>query len=143
MFLHTEELDGNSEFTTRLHRQLELEGDWDCALCDITFMPSFQQGAVPPPHIYICSSGVDESIVRERGYQVLRRIPIRGVGAEIDHTFNLAYYMPVSAHRLAAITVCFKDHNLQPAKLNGRVSCTVHIKPRSKCQASSYRWQRL
>ena len=143
MFLYTEELDGNSEFTTRLHRQLELEGDWDCALRDVTFTPSFPKGAVIPPHIYICSSGADESIVRVGGYQVLRRISIKGDDTEIDRTFDAPYYMPVSVHRLSSITICVKDNNLEPAKLKGQLSCTVHIKPRSGCRASSFRWQRL
>ena len=144
IFLHTSELDNNSEFMTRLFRQLEVEGDWDCALMDISFLPTFQQGITPPLHVYVCSSMTDVSFVKDKGYQVLRRIPISTISNDAHHTFATPYYMPVTVHRLTSIAICFKDPDLEAAKLIGPVACTIHLRPRTKCQKTSeWRFPRL
>ena len=123
LFLNSGSFGTKNAFTSMLYQQFVLVGDWECALCNFSYTPSFQGGVEHPLHLFRCSM-CKESGVNNTGYQVLRWIPVpinTGGDEEQNWTFPKPYCVLLSLSRLNAITVIIKNERLYSTKLMSRV----------------------
>ena len=119
LFLSSNSSDLYDEFSTQLYRQITLEGDWECALVDITFSVPVMSKHDPmqqsqTANLYVCSDIVEPVCVRETAYQVLRQISTSiNTFNDVHIAFATRYYLPLATHRLGKVTISVKDLNLQ------------------------------
>lgn len=119
---------GNSggDFRIILPRSQLMNGDWEVALLEMTFVPAFE---TPTSRIYVCSNIVGESsYVRDTYIPILQSISIRNNEIS-DIIFERPIYRPVSCSNLQIFDITLKDDRLQVATLkDDHVFCLLHFR---------------
>ena len=63
-----------AEFRVNLPKLLELKGNWECALLDITFWPEVE--GTKPDEIYICTNLIANDYAMNSLHPILKRITV-------------------------------------------------------------------
>ena len=90
-----------------------LEGNWTCALTEITLTCDFKPRS---SRFYLCSAIVQESYVRDSFIQILKNIEVGTIYKKVKlESYPKPIYVPVKESTLdRIIRLEFKDENLQP-----------------------------
>ena len=100
-------------FKVRLPKRYTLDGSWECALLEVSFIPELE---VSTRRMYFCSDFVHQSYVRETALPILQSI--RLLNEDItDVTFEKPIYFPVTRNELYHIEFVLRDDHLQMCRL--------------------------
>ena len=112
------------DFVVELPRRCRLDGSWECAISEITFVSEFEQLT---DRIYVCGDMIDDSYVRRTTLPILRSIDL-DTDTKVDLSFNLLCYIKVQTHELRRIRIFIRDRNLKPSRFKfDRLYCTLHF----------------
>ena len=112
------------DFVVELPRRYRLDGSWECAISEITFVSEFEQLT---DRIYVCADVIDDSYVRRTTLPILRSIDL-DTDTKVDLSFNLLCYIKVQTHELRRIQIFIRDRNLKPSRFKfDRLYCTLHF----------------
>lgn len=118
-----------TDFITELPQELELSGDWDCALTEIgfinclDFLDTIQE-------IYIFCDICEDVFVRNQQLPILRRIQF--FEKKESFNFSVPYYIKVIRNRIKRIRIYITDENFQIISFSSGYSfCTLHLKRRN------------
>ena len=112
------------DFVVELPRRYRLDGSWECAISEITFVSEFEQLT---DRIYVCGDMIDDSYVRRTTLPILRSIDL-DTDTKVDLSFNLLFYIKVQTHELRRIRIFIRDRNLKPSRFKfDRLYCTLHF----------------
>ena len=115
------------DFTIDLPQILRLEGEWVCALADISYSNILDDTALS--HIYVCTDICQNSIIGNYKFPVLRRCTMNRVLEFMDHEFSKLYYIKVSRDQINHIRIYIKDQFLNPVSFELKsLRCTLHLK---------------
>ncbi len=119
---------GNGEVILKiiLPRSQIMNGDWEVALLEMTFVPAFE---TPTSRIYVCSNIVGESsYVRDTYIPILQSVSIRNNEIS-DIIFERPIYRPVSSSNLQIFDITLQDDRLQVVTLkDDHVFCLLHFR---------------
>ena len=112
------------DFVVELPRRYRLDGSWECAISEITFVSEFEQLT---DRIYVCGDMIDDSCVRRTTLPILRSIDL-DTDTKVDLSFNLLCYIKVQTDELRRIRIFIRDRNLKPSRFKfDRLYCTLHF----------------
>ena len=112
------------DFVVELPRRYRLDGSWECAISEITFVSEFEQLT---DRIYVCADMIDDSYVRRTTLPILRSIDL-DTDAKVDLSFNPLCYIKVQTDELRRIRIFIRDRNLKPSRFKfDRLYCTLHF----------------
>ena len=116
-----------SEFWIQLSKSYHLDGQWTCALTEITLDCDFKQRS---KRLYLCCDLVEESYARNTLIPVLRNIEIGTKYKKVLSTeFIRPIYVPVTVTQLTSLRLYFKDENLNPVDFETNdLHCVLHFK---------------
>lgn len=114
-------------FTVQLSREIQLEGNWTCALTEISFKSNFS-GTHVPSALNVCTNICDDSCVGDYNIQILRRIPVLYMNSSVQHLYTVPYFIPVVKNNFNNITVYITDENLNSPSIESEVLCTIQLK---------------
>ena len=102
------------DFRTNLIEELDLQGNWGVALCDITFYK--KAGKSLPSTLYVCTNIVEEYQVGKEQLPLLRRI--HAIGNKQKGIFHIdysdRYYIKVDKDFVRDISIVIKDKDYPP-----------------------------
>lgn len=111
------------DFVVELPRRYRLDGTWECAISEITFVSEFEQLT---DRIDVCADVIDDSYVRGTTLPVLRSIDV-----DTDLSFNPLCYIKVQTDELRRIRIFIRDRNLKTSRFKfDRLYCTLHFRQR-------------
>ena len=115
-----------SECWIQLPRLYTLDGQWKCALTDISVECDFSPRC---SRLYLCCDFVEESYVRETSLPVLRNIEVTGRYKKLKYeAYAHPIYVPVKANQLRTISLRLVDENLGPLTFNSNsLHCVLHF----------------
>ena len=112
------------DFVVELPRRYRLDGSWECAISEITFVSEFEQLT---DRIYVCADMIDDSYVRRTTLPILRSIDL-DTDAKVDLYFNPLCYIKVQKDELRRMRIFIRDRNLKPSRFKfDRLYCTLHF----------------
>lgn len=115
------------DFLVDLRRTYYLDGHWECAMTEITFLSQFERRI---HRINICTDTVEQSYVRDTSLPVLRSIDIDS-DEKVDVVFNSPYYIRIHRQNLDRIRIFIRDDELNPCRFKfDRLYCTLHFRRR-------------
>ena len=116
-----------SDFWIQLPKTFSLEGQWVCALKQISFTCDFKPKS---RRLYHCFNIVEESHVRNTLFPVLRNIEIENKSRKYkSETFEEGIYLPVNVTNLATIRVSLLDADLHLVQFeSNNLHCVLHFK---------------
>lgn len=122
-----------ADFRIRLPKPLSLEGEWECALLNISFWPQFHTSE-KPKELYICIDEIANSYAVDGLYPILKRV---SVPENIITKVNLIYphldFLPVTQSLLQSVHVYIMDNErLQPSFIIKDLYCTLHLRRKIK-----------
>ena len=103
-----------SDFIVQLPQTYYLDGKWECALIEASFVPDFEDHT---DHILICTNMITPSYIKNTSLYVLRRIEILRE-AKTDLTFDQRFYFDVNQTELSRLNIYVLDENLQHARFS-------------------------
>ena len=113
------------DFLVDLPRTYVLEGQWECALMEVTFLSDLEKST---KRIYVCCDLVDQSYVRGTSLPILRPIDIIE-NEKVDLVFNPPYYLRIHHQTFSRIRISIRDENLHPCRFKiDRLYCTLHFR---------------
>lgn len=113
------------DFIVDLPRSYRLQGQWECALTEMTFVSQFERMT---HRVYVCCDLVDQSYVKETSLPLLRSIDI-DADEKVDLIFNPAYYLKINRQDLNRIQIFIRDDALNPCRFKiERLYCTIHFR---------------
>ena len=113
------------DFLVDLPRTYVLEGEWDCALTEVTFLSDLEKST---NRIDVCSDLVDQSYVRRTSLPILRPIDIVE-NEKVDLVFNPTYYLHIHRQAFSRIKIYIRDDELNPCRFKiDRLYCTLHFR---------------
>jgi hypothetical protein len=112
------------DFVVELPRRYRLDGSWESAISEITFVSEFEQLT---DRIYVCADMIDDSYVRRTTLPILRSIDL-DTDTKVDLSFNPLCYIKVQTDELRRIRIFIRDRNLKPSRFKfDRLYCTLHF----------------
>ena len=112
------------DFVVELPRRYRLDGSWECAISEITFVSEFKQLT---DRIYVCADMIDDSYVRRTTLPILRSIDL-DTDTKVDLSFNPLCYIKVQTDELRRMRIFIRDRNLKPSRFKfDRLYCTLHF----------------
>ena len=116
-----------SDFWIQLPKTYSLEGQWVCALKQISFTCDFKPKS---RRLYLCFNIVEESYVRNTLFPVLRNIEIENKSRKYkSETFEEGIYLPVNVTNLTTIRVSLLDADLHLVQFeSNNLYCVLHFK---------------
>jgi len=115
------------DFLVNLPRSYRLQGRWECALTEITFVSQLERLT---HRVYVCCDLVDQSYVKETSLPVLQSIDI-DADEKVDLIFNPSYYLKINRQDLSRIQIFIRDDKLNPCRFKvDRLYCTLHFRRR-------------
>ena len=112
------------DFVVELPRRYRLDGSWECAISEITFVSEFEQLT---DRIYVCADMIDDSYVRRTTLPILRSIDL-DTDTKVDLSFNPLCYFKVQTDELRRMRIFIRDRNLKPSRFKfDRLYCTLHF----------------
>ena len=125
--LDTHPFNRASDFTIDLPQILHLEGEWVCALADVSYSNILEYSGLS--HIFICTDICQQSIVGTTKIPVLRRCAINNLLEYTDYIFNNLFYIRVSRDQINHIRIYIRDQSLKPISIQIKsLKCTLHLK---------------
>ena len=122
--LNVHENNVGSDFIVQLPQTYHLDGKWDCALIEASFVPDFEEHT---DQILICTNVIAPSYVKNTSRRVLRRIEI--LQDKTDLTFNHKFYFDVNQTELSRLNIYVLNEELQLAGFKvDKVNCTLHFR---------------
>ena len=116
-----------SDFVIDLPRTYRLDGTWECALTEITFVSQFEHLT---DRIYVCSDVIEDSYVKGTALPILRSLDV-DTDEKVDLTFDSLYYFKVQSDQIRRITIFIRDSELRPIRFKvDRLYCTLHFRRR-------------
>ena len=123
--LKVHERNVGSDFIVQLPRTYYLDGKWECALIEASFVPDFEEST---DQILICTDVIADSYVQNTSRRVLRRIEILRED-KTDLSFNPGLYFDVKQTELSRLNIYVLDDKLQLAGFKvDKVNCTLHFR---------------
>jgi hypothetical protein len=118
-----------SDFRIRLPKPLNLKGDWECALLNISFWPDFHTSE-KPKEIYICLEEIANSYAMDNLYPILRRISIpENLITKINLIYPQVDFVPVTQSVLQSIRLYIMDNKgLTPSFMIKDLYCTLLLR---------------
>lgn len=115
-----------SDFWIQFPKTYSLEGQWVCALKQISFTCDFKPKS---RRLYLCCNIVEESYVRNTLFPVLRNIEIENKSRKYkSESFEEGIYIPVNVTNLATIRVSLLDADLHPVQFESNdLHCVLHF----------------
>ena len=124
------------DFIVRLPKSFTLQGHWECALVEVSIPLPYHQ------RLYICSDIIQDSVVGNTLYPVLRSIPevddddrsrigmdIAIETAPVHFVFERPYFFPLRKKDLEDVRIFITGSDFLPVTpLNGTVHCTLLIR---------------
>jgi hypothetical protein len=92
-------------FIISLPHGLDLQGEWEVSLSEIILNRPVQNDT-DTRHIFVCSPMVNHSVVGKHEYPVLRRVPLKKQGRQID-IFSAEQFYPINSFRLSYLHIYF------------------------------------
>lgn len=116
-----------SECWIQLPKPYILDGQWECALVDISLDCSFSPRSL---RLYLCCDFVEESCVKDRLVPVLRNIEVNARFNKIKtELFPELVYIPVNEKQLHTIRLYLLDADLKPVVFTENdLHCVLHLK---------------
>jgi len=87
--LHTHVNNKAGDFVVDLPRTYRLDGHWECALTEATFVCDLEQLT---DRLYFCSDVIEDSYVKGTALPVLRSVDVDS-NTKLDIFFNPLYYL--------------------------------------------------
>lgn len=113
------------DFLVDLPRTYVLEGQWECALTELTFVSDFEKLI---NRIYVCSDLVVQSYARGTSLPILRPVDITENEKNVL-VFNPAYYLRIHRQAFNRIRIFIRDEELNPCRFKiDRLYCTLHFR---------------
>ena len=123
--LNVHENNVGSDFIVQLPQTYHLDGKWECALIEASFVPDFEEQT---DQILICTNVIAPSYVKNTSRRVLRRIEILQED-KTDLTFNQKFYFDVNQTELSRLNIYVLNEELQLAGFKvDKVNCTLHFR---------------
>lgn len=125
--LHLRKNNTSSDFWIQLPKKYDLQGQWECALKEITFTCDFKPKS---SRLYLCCDILEESYVRETSLPVLRNIELTGRYKKVkSETYINPRYVPIKVSILDTLRVVLKDENLEPVQFSTNdLHCVLHFR---------------
>ena len=116
-----------SEFWIQLHKTYSLEGQWLCALKQVSFTCHFEPKT---RRLYLCSDIVEESYVRNTLVLVVRNIEIYNKSKKyLTENFEDDLYLSVNVTHLTSVRVYLRDSDLKPVQFDSNdLHCVLYFK---------------
>lgn len=116
-----------SEFWIQLPKSYHLEGQWACALTEITLDCDFTPIS---KRLYLCCDFIEETYVRNTLIPVLRNVEIGTKSKKLLSTeFTRLTYQPVTVTQLTSLRLYIKDEHLNPVIFGTNdLHCVIHFK---------------
>lgn len=122
-----------TDFVVDLPRTYVLNSEWECALTEIAFVPSFERIT---RRIYICSDVIEQSYVRNTSLPVLRSIPVSD-NENTDLVFNPLFYFKIQRQDMSRVQIFIRDDQLQPCRFKSdQLYCTLHFRQKNEINRS-------
>jgi hypothetical protein len=100
-----------ADFHIKLPKPLSLNGEWECALLNISFWPEFNS-SIKPKEMYLCSDIVVNSYAMGNLYPILKRVPI---SENLITKVNLSYaqldFLPITQSILQSVHMYIIDNS--------------------------------
>ena len=118
----------SSDFYIKLPKTYSLEGQWLCALKQVSFTSDFKPKTTR--RLYLCSDIVEESYVRNTLVPIVRNIEIYNKSKKyLTEYFDNDIYLPVNVTHLMSIRVYLRDSDVQPVEFDSNdLHCLLHLK---------------
>ncbi len=120
-------LDTAGNFIIELPKEIILEGQWEVSICELGLyrLPK----ASDPRHIYICSPVVDLSRVDQFLYPILRRVPLKPQGTQIEN-YTTEHFYTVNHTRIQRLHIYAIDEKLSTKFFNKEaiLDLTLHFR---------------
>ncbi len=114
-----------SQFDIELPKAYALDGNWECALKEISLTFAFQPES---DRLYVCCDFLEESYARNTLVPVLRNVTVDGDSARTI-TFADPFYAKVKSTDLRRLTVFIKDSELKPVTFERNdLYCVLHLR---------------
>ena len=96
-----------SEFWIQFPKSYLLEGQWKCALIEISLTCNFKPRS---PRLYLCCDILEESYVRDTSLQILKNIEVGGRYNKVkSESYLRPLYVPVKVTTLDRLRLVLKD----------------------------------
>ena len=119
-----------SEFWIQLPKTYSLEGQWLCALKQVSFTRFTCDFKPKTRRLYLCSDIVEESYVRNTLVPVVRNIEIYNKSKKyLTENFEYDTYLSVNVTHLTSVRVYLRDSDLKPVQFDSNdLHCVLHFK---------------
>ena len=116
-----------SDFWFQLPKTYSLEGQWLCALKQVSFTCDFKPKT---QRLYLCSDIVAESYVRNTLVPVVINIEIYNKSKKYQtENFEDDTYLSVKVTHLTSVRVYLRDSDLKPVQFDSNdLHCVLHFK---------------
>ena len=116
-----------SDFRIQLPKTYSLEGQWLCALKQVSFASDFKPKT---RRLYLCSDIVEESYVRNTSAPVVRNIEIYNKSKKyLTENFEVDTYLPVNVTHMTSVRLYLRDSDLKPVQFDfNDLHCVLHFK---------------
>lgn len=116
-----------SECWIQLPKHYNLDGQWECALVDISLDCKFNPRSL---RLYLCCDFVEESCVKDKLYPVLRNIEVNARYNKIKtELYSKPIYIPVNEKQLHTLRLYLVDSNLKPVEFTENdLHCVLHLR---------------
>ena len=115
-----------SNFWIQLPKTYSLEGQWLCALKQVSFTCDFKPKT---RRLYLCSDTVEESYVRNTLVPVVRNIEIYKKSKKyLTENFEDDTYLSENVTYLTSVRVYLRDSDLEPVQFDSNdLHCVLHF----------------
>ena len=117
-----------NRFISKLNRDYNLRGVWECAVTEVQFVANFTRPV--DRFIYLCCDIVRPSYVYCTKKNILRRLDIEGLDlnkSKFSKEFN-PYFVELNGYQFSEITINLLDSNLKQSSLVAPFSCVLHMR---------------
>ena len=116
-----------TNFTVELPQTLYLDGNWECAICELKYIPIREYNTLR--FFYLCSDICEQSIAGKKIVPILRQCVCYKDSEIIDERFEHLFYLPVTRDQIRHLTIYLRDEflNVIPNEIK-TLRCTLHLR---------------
>ncbi len=116
-----------TEFDIELPKKYVLDGNWECALKELSLTLSFHPES---SRLYLCCDFLEESYVKNTSLPVLRNVNVgEDYGKFLGITFTDPYYVNVKSPDLSRLRVFVRDSELKSLTFqHNDLYCVLHFR---------------
>ena len=114
------------QFSVRLPRSHLTNGTWECALLEMTFVPTFE---IPTRRVYLCSDVVrEETYVRDTYLPLLQSVAVRR-DETMEVVFERPLYRTTRGGEVTLLEITVRDDRLRVCRFkDDHVFCLLHFR---------------